>query len=444
MPGYNHHSWNGRFDYQHKTHLDGERLTLSYMLALTRQHTDQENAYTDLYNVSFPYTGSLMRERERFTEHTFQIDWLRPLGRGHQLEIGAKYIDRHNNSNSSQTFYGIDADTSDEFQHTTRVLAGYADYIFRTTKFSARAGLRYEYSYMRGSYPDGKNATFDKHLGDWVPQATLQYQLTAAQSLKLNYTTSINRPGISYLNPAVMVSPSSVSQGNPQLSSSHTQRFSLIYTYIMPRLTLQLAPSYTAYSSGITSVVTAKDDIRYSTYDNILRYRRFSVEQYVQWKPFDTTTLAFNNNLGYEHYENPNLCYRNHGWGDNYSLSLQQRLPLKLRLSLSAYGKVGHSPASVYYLQHGYFNYYASLQRSFLKGDRLTVRLTAKAPFNKYWEMEAETVNGDFTGFERSWNRSRSFSISASWRFGSLKSSVKKTEHSIDNSDVVGGISRGN
>ena len=96
-----------------------------------------------------------------------------------------------------------------------------------------------------------------------------------------------------------MVSPSSVSQGNPQLSSSHTQRFSLIYTYIMPRLTLQLAPSYTAYSSGITSVVTAKDDIRYSTYDNILRYRRFSVEQYVQWKPFDTTTLAFNNNLGY-------------------------------------------------------------------------------------------------------------------------------------------------
>ena len=444
MPGYNHHSWNGRFDYQHKTHLDGERLTLSYMLALTRQHTDQENAYTDLYNVSFPYTGSLMRERERFTEHTFQIDWLRPLGRGHQLEIGAKYIDRHNNSNSSQTFYGIDADTSDEFQHTTRVLAGYADYIFRTTKFSARAGLRYEYSYMRGSYPDGKNATFDKHLGDWVPQATLQYQLTAAQSLKLNYTTSINRPGISYLNPAVMVSPSSVSQGNPQLSSSHTQRFSLIYTYIMPRLTLQLAPSYTAYSSGISSVVTAKDDIRYSTYDNILRYRRFSVEQYVQWKPFDTTTLVFNNNLGYEHYENPNLCYRNHGWGDNYSLSLQQRLPLKLRLSLSAYGKVGHSPSSVYYLQHGYFNYYASLQRSFLKGDRLTVRLTANAPFNKYWEMEAETVNGDFTGFERSWNRSRSFSISASWRFGSLKSSVKKTEHSIDNSDVVGGISRGN
>ena len=41
MPGYSHHSWNGRLDYEHKTRRQGERFTLSYMLALTRQHTDQ-------------------------------------------------------------------------------------------------------------------------------------------------------------------------------------------------------------------------------------------------------------------------------------------------------------------------------------------------------------------------------------------------------------------
>ena len=443
MPGYKHHSWNGRLDYEHKTRLKGERLTLSYMLALTRQHTDQENTYTGMQNVSFPYTGSLMNEREHFTEHTFQVDWLRPLGSGHQLEVGAKYIDRDNNSQNTQTFYGIDAATSNEFQHTTRVLAGYADYIFKASAFSARAGLRFEYSYLHGSYPDGSGVAFSKHLGDWMPQATLKYQLTDAQSLKLNYTTSINRPGISYLNPAVTTSPTSVSQGNPQLSSSHTQRVWLVYTYIMPNLTLQLAPCYTAYNSGISSVVTAKNDIRYTSYDNILRYRRFSVEQYVQWKPFDATTLVLNNNVRYEHYENPNMGYRTFGWSDSYSLSLQQRLPLKLRLSFSAYGKIGCSPSSVYNLQHSYFDYYASLQRSFLKGDRLTVRFTANAPFTKYWTMEAETVNGDYFSHEKSWNRDRSFTLSVSWRFGSLKSSVKKTEHSIDNDDVVGGITKG-
>lgn len=443
MPGYSHSSWNGRFDYEHKTRRKGERFTLSYMLALTRQHTDEENTYSEMVNAPFSYTGSLQTERERFTEHTFQADWLRPLGKGHQLEIGTKYIDRNNNSHNTQEFFGTDLQMDDEFQHTTRVLAGYADYIYNREKWSARAGLRYEYSFMEGSYPDGKKESFNKHLNDWVPQASLKYQLTDAQSLKLNYTTSINRPGISYLNPAVVISPTIIYQGNPQLVSSRTQRISLVYSYILPNLTLQVAPGYHHTSDGISDIQTAKDDIRYRTYDNILRYRRFSVEQYVQWKPFDGTTIVLNNNLRYEHYENPNLGYRTFGWSDNYYVNLSQKLPWKLLLYLSSYGKIGRSPSDVYTMRHSYFGYYASLQRSFLKADRLTVRIAANAPFNKYWSSEAETVNGNYRDFQQSWNRARSFTIAITYRFGSLKASVKKTEHSIDNDDVVGGISKG-
>ena len=443
MPGYSHSSWNGRFDYEHKTRRKGERFTLSYMLALTRQHTDEENTYSEMVNAPFSYTGSLQTERERFTEHTFQADWLRPLGKGHQLEIGTKYIDRNNNSHNTQEFFGTDLQMDDEFRHTTRVLAGYADYIYNHEKWSARAGLRYEYSFMEGSYPDGKKESFNKHLNDWVPQASLKYQLTDAQSLKLNYTTSINRPGISYLNPAVVISPTIIYQGNPQLESSRTQRISLVYSYILPSLTLQVAPGYHHTSDGISDIQTAKDDIRYRTYDNILRYRRFSVEQYVQWKPFDGTTIVLNNNLRYEHYENPNLGYRTFGWSDNYYVNLSQKLPWKLLLYLSSYGKIGRSPSDVYTMRHSYFGYYASLQRSFLKADRLTVRIAANAPFNKYWSSEAETVNGNYRDFQQSWNRARSFTIAVTYRFGSLKASVKKTEHSIDNDDVVGGINKG-
>ena len=443
MPGYSHSSWNGRFDYEHKTRRKGERFTLSYMLALTRQHTDEENTYSEMVNAPFSYTGSLQTERERFTEHTFQADWLRPLGKGHQLEIGTKYIDRNNNSHNTQEFFGTDLQMDDEFLHITRVLAGYADYIYNREKWSARAGLRYEYSFMEGSYPDGKKESFNKHLNDWVPQASLKYQLTDAQSLKLNYTTSINRPGISYLNPAVVISPTIIYQGNPQLVSSRTQRISVVYSYILPNLTLQVAPGYHHTYDGISDIQTAKDDIRYRTYDNILSYRRASLETYVQWKPFDGTTIVLNNNLRYEHYENPNLGYRTFGWSDNYYVNLSQKLPWKLLLYLSSYGKIGRSPSDIYTMQHSYFGYYASLQRSFLKEDRLTVRIAANAPFNKYWSSEAETVNGNYHDFQQSWNRARSFTIAITYRFGSLKASVKKTEHSIDNDDVVGGISKG-
>lgn len=125
-----------------------------------------------------------------------------------------------------------------------------------------------------------------------------------------------------------------------------------------------------------------------------------------------------------------------------FQANLSQKLPWKLLFYAVTYGKVGHSPSGIYYMQHSYYGYYFSLQRSFLKDDRLTVRLGANAPFNKYWTSEAETVNGDYRDYQKSWNRARSFSLSVTWRFGSLKANVKKTEHSIENDDVVGGITK--
>ena len=46
-------------------------------------------------------------------------------------------------------------------------------------------------------------------------------------------------------------------------------------------------------------------------------------------------------------------------------------------------------------------------------------------------------MNGNYRDFQQSWNRGRSFSLNITWRFGSLKASVKKAEHSIENDDVV-------
>ena len=443
MPGYSHHSWNGRLDYQHKTRRKGEQFTLSYMLALTRQHTDDETTYSNMQQVPFRYSGYLQTTRERFTEHTLQADWLRPLGHGHQLEVGMKYIDRSNNSSNTQEFYGLSGLSTTDFDHVTRVLAGYADYIYQREKWSARAGLRYEYSYMKGAYPDGKNEDFSHHLSDWVPQASVKLQLTEAQSLKLNYTTSINRPGISYLNPAVVVSPTVVQQGNARLKSSHSQTLSLIYMYVGRLLTLQLAPSWQFTNGGIASVESAQGNVRYLTYDNIQRYHRAGFEQYVQWRPFSSTTLVVNNNMRYEHHKNPNLGYSNNGWSDNFYFDLSQQLPWKLRFSLGGYGQIGRRPTNVYSVQHSWYGWYTNLQRSFLKEDRLTVRIGANDLFRRERSFVTASVNGDFLDHTTSYNPVRQLNFSLTYRFGSLKAQVKKVDHSIENDDIVGGIVKG-
>ena len=276
-----------------------------------------------------------------------------------------------------------------------------------------------------------------------MPQASVKLQLTEAQSLKLNYTTSINRPGISYLNPAVVVSPTFVQQGNARLKSSHSQTLSLIYMYVGRLLTLQLAPSWQFTNGGIASVESAQGNVRYLTYDNIQRYHRAGFEQYVQWRPFSSTTLVVNNNMRYEHHKNPNLGYSNNGWSDNFYFDLSQQLPWKLRFSLGGYGQIGRRPTNVYSVQHSWYGWYTNLQRSFLKEDRLTVRIGANDLFRRERSFVTARVNGDFLDRTTSYNPVRQLNFSLTYRFGSLKAQVKKVDHSIANDDVVGGIVKG-
>ena len=446
MPSYSHHSWNGRMDYEHKMRRAGERFTLSYMLALTRQHTEQETNYTDKVNFPFSYDGSLLNVRERFTEHTFQFDYVRPLCEGHKLEVGTKYIDRRNNSENSQRFYDdVFTTTSDAFDHTMQIAAAYADYMWSRDKWSARAGLRYEHSYMRGHYPDGKSTDFAKHLNDWVPQASVKYQIDDRQSLKLVYTTSINRPGIMYLNPAVSTYPSSVQYGNAQLGSTRSQSVGLPYMYVGQHLTLQIFPQYRWTNNALGDIVYADGDVRYHTWGNVLRQRRWQVESYIQWKPFDNTMFIANLNFSSNYYEsleqqlhqrcNSLFCY----------LYAAQKLPWKLQLSGYIFGQIGYSSQDIYTYSEPWSRYAFTLQRSFLSEDRLTVSLLACAPFNKDMHYKTFTTQGDILASDDYINASngRYLKLSVSFRFGKLKDSVKKTDTTISNDDLQGGITRG-
>ena len=445
LPSYNHHSWNGRMDYEHKTRRKGEQFTLSYMLALTRQHSEQEDEYSNMQNTPFDYTRALTYSREHFTEHTFQADYIRPLWEGHQLEVGAKYINRQNNSNNSQDYNNsTQPSISTAFDHSTQIAAAYADYMYNVGKWSARAGLRYEYSYMKGSYPDGSSNDFGKHLNDWVPQASVKYQINDRQSLKLGYTTSITRPGITYLNPAVISTPNRVDFGNAHLVSDTKHDISLTYMCVGRKLTLQIVPRYQFSNNALGSVVYAQNDIRYGTYGNVMRYQRFQTEAYAQWKPFNGTTFVANLNYRHVVQKNPEMNLELTCAPMNYYFHLSQKLPWKLLATAYTYGQMGHSHQNIYAYSRSWNRYAFTLQRSFLKDDRLTVRVIANSFFHKEQHNKTRTVQGDITGWGDNIDvYGRYFRLSLSYRFGKLKASVKKTETTIENSDEVGGIVKG-
>ena len=151
-------------------------------------------------NMPVDYSAFDSRKKNNFAEHTFQFDWERPLSEHHQLSMGTKYIFR---DNSSLSQFGYDNGTKNhtDFAHYTHIAAVYGEYRFTSGAWNARAGMRYEYSYIDAHYKDGSNPDFAKHLGDWIPSLGISYKVNDRNTLKLNYLSRIYRPGISYLNP---------------------------------------------------------------------------------------------------------------------------------------------------------------------------------------------------------------------------------------------------
>ena len=436
-PGYSDLNLGGRFDYQHKTHLDGEVLTLSYMLAATRPQTTFRQTYSNMVNFPVSYTSYDQNTRERFTEHTFQIDYVRPFGKHHKLESGTKYILRYNNSTSLMDYQGTTPDMESKFKHNAQVAAAYLSYIFTAGKWAARAGLRYEFTRMKASYPDGSNADYHANLNDWVPSASLQYKISDGQTLKFSYNTSINRPGIGYLNPAIISTPTAVSFGNANLGSSRNQKLQLVYMLVTSKLTLQLSPYYSFTNNGIGRILYEQNRKDVSTFQNILKSKIFGISSYTAWTPFTGTSFTLNASMRYARITLPTPYIKNSGCGGGIYFDWEQKIPWKLTLTTSLGGEYGNRVYNPYAIEGHWFYYNFTLTRRFFK-DKLTVSLSAESPFIKERSTTYRIVQGDYTGYERAVMKPQCFKIGLSWKFGKLRASVKKAARSIENDDLVG------
>jgi len=442
--GFRYLDFSTRFDYQHKTKVKDEVLTFSYLMSLENNKNPLSYEYSNAINLPVSYTGYDYFSKQRFAEHTFQLDWVRPFAKHHKFETGAKYIFRRNKSDNSQTFYGNTPPTSALFNHDTHVAALYLQYLLNLGRWSAMAGLRYEYSRVNVDYPDGSAEGFSKNISDLVPSATIKYKISDSDNIKLSYSAGISRPGISYLNPAVTESVTSISYGNGSLNSSRRHTLGLTYQHTGAKFTYNVAPFLRYSNSGIGSIKYTDGDKIVSTYANNLKSISYGTRLYVQWTIIDGTSFNINGQVGKNIHENENMQLKISKWSAYYYGNLRQKLPWKLFFTLGGGGNVGKSPNSVYgYYSSNYNYYYLSLQRSFLKDDRLTVNLSASNPFgNKYSDFKSYVTQGDYLSENHNYGPRRSCRLSLSYRFGKLNASVKKADRSISNDDVEGGVSK--
>ncbi len=440
-------SINASVDYQHLFAKEDQSLTFSYRFSGGHNEQASDNTYGALQNVPYALTDLSVDPNNKSREHTAQVDFTTPIGKHHTLSLGAKYIYRLNRSDNDERIRA--AGTEDEFvksdslsllyRHRNDIAAGYAEYLYKIKKFSLRAGLRFESSHIRVTYPDGSRDAFSTTLNDWVPSLNLAYNITDVQMLRASYNMRIGRPGIDYLSPYVNhTDPTSISYGDPNLTSERAHNVGLNYSFFSQKFSLNVAAEYAFSTNGLTRYSFLQDGILNTTSSNSLHTKFISANAYVNWLVVKGTTFTANAGLSYGDYKSYRTGNHNHGYSGSVFAMLRQDLPWKLKLGLGG----GNQWPNVSLQGEGssFYFYFGSLSRSFLKEDRLTVELSTFCPFspNRTFSTTTETTAFRSTTAAHIHGMAR-FSIGLRWRLGKLQASVKKAAHTIENNDVQGG-----
>ena len=428
-------SFNGSLDYQRFFNQDHTKsLSLTYQLNYSPATTETTNLFNTESSI-IDLANRYSENKNKTTNHTFQLDYTMPLGKGQTLSFGGK-LQLHNASSDAKYFVKdvYDPSSSSDYEYKNSILAGYGEYAGNFNKLGIKAGLRYEYTWQDVEYHLGNGEDFKKNYGSLVPTASLQYTLSQGSNLGLTYNMRISRPGISYLNPYVDKSnPIALTYGNPELDVEKNHNFSLVYNLFTPKLMVNLNLHHNFVDNAISQYsFYDSDGLLNTTYGNVVKRHQTGLNGYVNYLMTKDTRLFFNGGLNYIDLRSDALDQKNSGWTFNAMVGLQQTLPWDLKLSAFAI-----TSTKSYTLQgwSGGFNLItASLTKSLLK-DKLSLSVSGLIGLNSGGNINIESHNSgkDFTSHTNVKVPISGVTFTVSYTFGNSKLKTKQHTSRVEN-----------
>ena len=188
-----------------------------------------------------------------------------------KMETGVKFTNFDNNSNIfyqnlENGNYVTDPIKSNEFQYNEKNYAAYISFERSfNEKWSAKAGLRYEYSTVNGNSLTSGQQT-ENSYGKFFPTAYISYKSNENHTFSLNYSKRINRPGFRAINPyRWYININSYFTGNPFLKPSFNHNIEFSYVY---KGKLSASAYYQRKLNGFDQVVSLEGENRTSTFAN--------------------------------------------------------------------------------------------------------------------------------------------------------------------------------
>ncbi len=437
------------FDYQRSTRKKGELLTFSYRFYNSPDGSQNYMYINDITGTPPSHLANQWHDNDAKTrEHTGQIDYVNPITPVHSIEAGFKYIFRQNLSHIKQyempqnasEWTLLPSNSHNDFNHSSYIYAGYMGYSLKIKKIGLKTGIRAEATKQDVIYKLNETMNFNTDYFNIVPSITASYQLKANQQIRLGYNLRIFRPSIWYLNPYVNdTDPFNISYGNPNLDAEKGHNINLNYSFFTRKLTLNLNTTYTYINNAITNytfIDPMNPNVKQQTYDNIGKRERAVLYANASWTPTTKLRITINGGMFYDDLKSQELGASNSGLNGEGFANIQLTLPYDFRINMMGAYITGF--VMLQGKQSSQYRTNVSISKDFLK-QKLTVSLTCSNPTSNSIKINYSRSDEYFAMNNKNNIKIREARLNISYRFGTMKESIKKVQRSITNDDVKSG-----
>ena len=436
-------SFSGSVDYQRFLNQEHtQSLALTYQLTYSPTTTEMTSNFDSSFltsQSSFDLTDRYSENKDKTTNHIFQLDYTMPLGTGKTLSLGSK-LQLHDATSDAKYYLKdvYDPSSSSDYEYSNKILAGYGEFASNWSKLGAKAGLRYEQTWQDVEYHLGNGQDFSTNYSSLVPTASLQYNLSQGSNLGLSYNMRISRPGISYLNPYVdKTNPRALTYGNPDLDVEKAHNVTLVYNVFSSKLMMNLNLHHNFVDNAISQYsFYDADNLLNTTYGNVVSSHQTGLSGYVNYLITKNTRLFFNGGLNYTDLRSNTLAQSNSGWTANIMGGVQQTLPWKLQLSAFAIASTKN-----YTLQgwSGGFNLVTASMSKTLLNDKLSLSISGMVGLNKGGKLNIESYNKgtNFTAHNNISVPIYGVTFTASYTFGNTQIMTRQKRQSRIQNDFI-------
>ena len=425
-----------------KKFLDNEERELRFAFQLGGHFHDDLNEANQTGSQAFSMRNTSLGEGKTYT---FQIDYIHPLTKGIKFEIGSKYIDRLNSMDYTTIEDNITLDKfTNIFNYEQRVFATYLSSNLELPKdFSLVIGARYEGTEVLADYELNDSVLAKNTYQNILPSIVISKKIGFSQTLKLSFTTRINRPDMHYTNPNIVsLDSKNTSIGNPNLDPEKTQQIELGFSNFSPGLMTNMSLYYKKRNDIIESFVTIIGDTSVTNVYNVGNNKAFGFDFFGNLKIrkklnirgwFDLSSYE---TVGRGLYEGISRNAFNYKFGLNATLDLGKNYMFESR------GWFNSPRQTVQGTVPSFSMFTFGFKKEF-KNKRGSIGIGIVEPWSKYKSFETELSGANFNQVSNNKRLFRSINIKLKYQFGQLKFDPIKQKTSIRNDDLMGGEQEG-